>query len=161
MIAVAAAAVFALSTGAAQAATINWSDFAAPDGSGPTFAPSAGDRIALQTESNVAPPGTIQVALRSAPWMTWRKGIELDRRARFCNIFTCWDDYQFFMGMYTQDGDHGGTPHTVPMGETNRGRLRFGKAQFLGIFGNNVYELPWDAAHAVSGRRYTFTWLRD
>jgi hypothetical protein len=158
--------VFSLSATAAHATVIGWDDFARPDGSGPTFAPSGGDRIALQIQDGVAPSGRIEVVLKTPLNITWRKGIEADRRATFCNWFTCWTGDQFFRGTYTQDDDHNQDGDRISLSVSDAinglgaGQLRFGKAAFLGIY-TGFYELRWDPAHTVSGRRYTFTWLRD
>jgi hypothetical protein len=47
--------------------------------SAPTFAPSGEDRIQLFEQHEVAPPGTVETVLQTAPNITWRKGVETDR----------------------------------------------------------------------------------
>jgi hypothetical protein len=156
-------AALAIGGSTAKADTIGWNSFAAPDGSGPAL--SDGDKITLETQSGVAPAGFVEVRLATIDGMTWRKGIEVDKRARGCGLFGCWTEDRLIAGMYLQDHDHGPISRLVSVGDALNqlgfGRLRFGKAKGFGIYHNNVHELRFDTAHVVSGNRYTFTWVTD
>ncbi len=144
---------------------VGWDAFAAPDGSGGAL--NDRDTITLETQANApgVPAGHIEVRLATIDGMTWRKGIEIDKRARVCGIFTCWTADKFISGMYLQDHDHGPAARLVAIGDLRNplgyGRLRFGKAKAFGYFVNNAHEVRFDADHLVSGTRYTFTWVTD
>lgn len=163
---IAVAALFA-GTGAAQAEqSIGWHDFVRTDCWGtttsPTYAPSGQDRIRLveQCSSTGVPYNQVEVVLATAPTVTWRKGIEVDRVR--CGWFGC--GFEFITGMYLQDADHGPVARRLNVTDLSSNgyysRMRFGKAKLFGIY-TSMYDLRFDASHAVGGRRYTFTWLRD
>lgn len=154
-----ALALLAITAARAHAEVVGWGAFT------PGVSISDGDTIRLTTEGGMAPAGTVEVRLLTAPGMTWRKGIEFDQAARVCSWFSCFNGFQFIAGEYLQDADHGPVSRVIPLSQARNelgfGRLRFGKAKTFGIFANDVHELNWDPAHVVSGTRFTFTWLTD
>lgn len=87
---------------------------------------------------------------------------------RSCFLWSCWwnHSHTFVAGMYTQDGDHGPVSRFVAVRDLadgtpgGFGRLRFGKAKLFGVY-TGMNELNFDPQHAVSGSRYTFTWVAD
>jgi hypothetical protein len=174
---VAIVVVLGAAAGPAAAGTIRWDDFQRVNAYGgiisnPTYAPSGEDRIQLLEEHGVAPAGTVEVVLKSAPWITAWKGLEVDRTYQSLGCYWWWGwhcsyspAYSLVAGLYTQDGDHGPIVRQIQTsylndGAGNFGQLRFGKAKLFGIH-TGMYELPFDAYHAQSGSRYTFTWVSD
>ncbi len=157
--------VLLVGAGDAMAQTIGWNSFERVDASGsvissPTYAPSGEDRIQLLEQYGVAPAGTIQVVLKTANHITWEKGIDLQRRTpETCGWFGCYYNYQTITGMRLSGAFHGPVVRTMSVTDASTGRLQFGKAKFLGVY-TGMYELP-TASRAISGARYTFTWVTD
>jgi len=135
---------------------------------------SAEDRIDMTYRDFAVPSDQIGICLRTADWMTWRKGIEAFGRRKTTPWFGGGPvySYQNVGGVFLQDHDHGARCMTIsrtdavndtyyaPYEYQRTGKLTFGKAKTFGIY-TQMYDLQWTRSTAVGGRQYTFTWVDD
>ena len=116
---------------------------------GTTLFLSDNDVIEISYEHNL-PPNQISIILKSAPQVTWWKGLQLQDQ-----------NFNVLGTVETQDDRHGPVSMTVLLQTGDQRALIFWKAKGFPVFGaHHQYHCAGDLTQ-LPGYTVTFTWLRD